>query len=149
MGAFFAVLGAFLLVLVLIGIGMYILMSLGLYGMAMNKGLENPWLAWIPIGNLYILGKLIPELKISTYVVPSHELVLPGVAVLNIVLGKIPLIGTLIGLASLVLSVCAIYTLFKKYVGEKALMYTIVGFVTFGIMISVFIYTLRNQKQIE
>jgi hypothetical protein len=149
MGTFFAILGIFLLVPLLIGIGIYVLMAVGLYGMAMNKRLENPWLAWIPIGNLYILGKLIPELKISSYVIPSHEMVLPAVAILNLFLSKIPLIGALIALINLVLIICALYTLFKRYVGEKALMYTVIGVITCGIMMAVFLYILRNEKQIE
>jgi hypothetical protein len=149
MGAFFAILGIFLLIPLLVGIGMYVLMAAGLYSMAMNKKIENPWLAWIPIGNLYILGKLIPELKLSTYVIPSHEMVLPAVFVITLFFGRIPLLGALISLVNLILIICAIYTLFKRYVGDKALMYTVIGIVTFGIMMAVFIYMLRNERQIE
>lgn len=148
MGTFLSLLGIFLLIPLVIWIGMYVLISAGLYGLATKRRLENPWLAWIPIGNLYILGKLIPELKISTYVIPSHEIVLPGAAVLTMFLGRIPLIGALLSLVSLVLSIFAIYALFKKYVGEKAMMYTVIGIVTFGIMISVFVYMIRNENPI-
>jgi hypothetical protein len=34
----------------------YIFMALGLFGMAQNRGLKNPWLAWIPVANLWLLG---------------------------------------------------------------------------------------------
>ena len=34
----------------------YVLESLGLYTIAKRRGLNNPWLAWIPVGNTWILG---------------------------------------------------------------------------------------------
>lgn len=36
----------------------YVFFALGLYTMAKRRGLENPWLAWIPVAYLYTLGKL-------------------------------------------------------------------------------------------
>lgn len=34
----------------------YIFMSLGLFAIAKNRRIQNPWLAWIPVGNLWLLG---------------------------------------------------------------------------------------------
>ena len=36
----------------------YILTSIGLYVMAKNRGIKAPILAWIPIGNVWIIGSL-------------------------------------------------------------------------------------------
>lgn len=36
----------------------YVFFALGLYTMAKRRGLENPWLAWVPVAYLYTLGKL-------------------------------------------------------------------------------------------
>jgi hypothetical protein len=146
LGSFFALLGIFLLIPLIIAVSIYLLISVGLLTMATNEKIENPWLAWIPFANLYILGRLLPELKISTYLVPRHEIVLPVVAIAALIFSNIPLIGILISLANLVLIICAMYTLFKRYVSESAVVYTIIGFITCGIMLAVFIYMIRNDK---
>ena len=36
----------------------YIFMSLGLYKMAKSRWIRKPWLAWLPLGNLWILGSI-------------------------------------------------------------------------------------------
>ena len=36
----------------------YVLKSIGLMTMAANKGIENAWLAWIPVADLYIAGSI-------------------------------------------------------------------------------------------
>ena len=53
------VLGIFLIVMLLImvlGVAMYVLSSLGMYKIAQRRGIRNPWLSWIPVGNMWILG---------------------------------------------------------------------------------------------
>lgn len=37
-------------------IASYVLLALGLYTMAKRRGIRNPWLAWIPVANLWLLG---------------------------------------------------------------------------------------------
>lgn len=39
-------------------IGSYVLQSLGLYKTAVRRGLKKPWLAWIPVGDMWILGSI-------------------------------------------------------------------------------------------
>ena len=36
----------------------YILQSLGLYTIGERRGIRNSWLAWIPLGNLWLLGSI-------------------------------------------------------------------------------------------
>ncbi len=36
----------------------YVLHALGMYTIAKRRGIHNPWLAWVPIGNLWILGSI-------------------------------------------------------------------------------------------
>ena len=42
----------------LISLVLYILGSVGLYSMARNTGVRNPWFAWIPIARDFLLGSL-------------------------------------------------------------------------------------------
>lgn len=43
------------------GIALYILQSLGLYTIAARRELKCPWLAWLPIGNMWILGTIADQ----------------------------------------------------------------------------------------
>ena len=36
----------------------YILQSLGMYTIAKRRGIRKPWLAWLPVGNMWILGSI-------------------------------------------------------------------------------------------
>jgi hypothetical protein len=49
----------FMVFLFLIGLVCYIFLSIGLMKMAENAGINNAWLAWIPIANYYIMGELV------------------------------------------------------------------------------------------
>jgi len=57
-----AALGAFSLLFFVVGIVFYVLKSIGLSTLAANRGLDNPWLAWIPVADLYIMGMLVEEI---------------------------------------------------------------------------------------
>lgn len=42
----------------LISIALYVLSAMGLYTIARRRGLHQPWLAWIPVANIWLLGSL-------------------------------------------------------------------------------------------
>lgn len=59
--AFGVLLGVFMviyIVMMAICIGFYVLQSLGIYTIAKRRGIHNPWLAWLPIGNMWMLGSI-------------------------------------------------------------------------------------------
>lgn len=59
-----AVLGILLVISVLtigLGIVMYVFQSLGLYAIADRRGIRKPWLAWIPLGNMWIMGSICDQ----------------------------------------------------------------------------------------
>lgn len=43
---------------VLFGIVSYVLTALALYTIAKRRGIHNPWLAWIPVANYWLIGSL-------------------------------------------------------------------------------------------
>lgn len=47
----------------LLGIAAYILTSLALYTAAQRRGLNRPWLAWIPVINCWIIGSLSDQYR--------------------------------------------------------------------------------------
>jgi len=47
---------AFYFIALAISIVGYVFSSLGIYSIAKRRGIHNPWLAWLPIGNVWIQG---------------------------------------------------------------------------------------------
>ena len=55
------VLVIFLVILLALAVVMYVFQSLGLYTMAKRRGIRCYGLAWVPIGDLWIMGKLADQ----------------------------------------------------------------------------------------
>ena len=51
------ILGIYLLIFAFLILS-YVLQSVGLYAIAKHRGIKNPWLAWIPVGNMWIMGSI-------------------------------------------------------------------------------------------
>lgn len=72
-GAGTGALGVFLVVYVLFMLAVsafsmvsYVLYSLGLYTIADRRGIRHSWLAWVPLGNLWILGSISDQYQYVT-----------------------------------------------------------------------------------
>ena len=56
----------FLFVIVAVSLAAYVLQSVGMYSIADRRGIRNAWLAWIPVGNLWILGSISDQYQYLT-----------------------------------------------------------------------------------
>lgn len=146
--------GGFVTVLFfIIGVGLYILFALGLYGLAKTEGTGNEWFAFIPILQLYIMGKILGEVRIGNYNIPMLELVLPlssiAIPIAGRILDLIPFLGGLLKLvfniAIAIFSVVVLYNFYKRYKGEKALLMTVLSIILF-FMGPIYIFSLRNER---
>ena len=54
----------------LFGVAAYILTALAIYTVSRRRGLNNPWLAWIPVVNCWLLGSLSDQYR---YVVKGEN----------------------------------------------------------------------------
>ncbi len=67
---FAAILAIFYLIYLLlvfgISIAQYVLQSVGFYTIAKRRDIRNPWLSWIPLGNLWILGCISDQYRYVT-----------------------------------------------------------------------------------
>lgn len=144
----FAVIASFFLIFLVIGIVLYVLGSIGLYTMAKNKNIENPWIAWIPIIQVYILGRIIRTLKIGEFEIPQVELVLPAIAIGGTIFSPIPMIGGLIGLAAFVINIFALHKLYTIYRPDEAVLFVILS-VVLPFMGPIFIFIMRNDKPLK
>ena len=151
-----AIAGLFSLLFLVIGITLYVLLALGLYGIAKNESLGNEWFAFIPILQFYIVGKVLKELKIGSYVIPSLEIVLPlspiALMLAARILGVIPILGGLLSLilniAYTVFGIIVMYHFYKRYKGEQATLMTVLSVVLF-FMGPIFVFNLRNSKPLQ
>lgn len=58
-GAFLLVFNTFFYLLMLLySVVSYVLYSLGTYTLAKRRGIHHPWLAWVPVANLWVLGSI-------------------------------------------------------------------------------------------
>ena len=85
----------------MVGLAGYILLALGLYTIAKRRGIRNPWLAWIPFGQSWMMGcvsdqyqyvaqgrqkskrKIILWLEIATAVLSAVTIIMLMVALLD------------------------------------------------------------------
>ena len=49
------------------GLVSYLLCVAGYYAVAKRRGIEKPWLAWIPVGNSWILGSISDHYQLQTH----------------------------------------------------------------------------------
>ena len=57
-GAMAGVFMAYYLILMALGIVSYVFRALSLYTISKRRGIRNPWLAWLPVGDMWILGSI-------------------------------------------------------------------------------------------
>jgi hypothetical protein len=58
LSGFGAALGLMIGIIVLVGLALYVYLALALMTIAKKLGYDKPWLAWIPIANLFLLAIL-------------------------------------------------------------------------------------------
>jgi len=125
-----AVLGAFIFVFIILGIILYVFMALGMQAMAMKLKIENPWLAWIPIANVYLMGRIAgDQVKIFNKNIPKLGLVLLIGGICICVLLVVPVINLLACIAYAVIYYIALYKIYRIFAENNAVLYTILSIV--------------------
>lgn len=70
-----------------LSIAMYILQSLGMYSIANRRGIKHPWMAWLPLTNLWILGSIADQYQyVAKGQVRNRRKALLGLAIAAVVL---------------------------------------------------------------
>ncbi|WP_195268329.1 hypothetical protein [Eubacterium sp. 1001713B170207_170306_E7] len=147
--AILSMLMAYLVVLLIIGIVLYIFSSISLYTMAKGRGMSKPWLAWIPIANSYLMGKLINEkVAFGSFVIPYAHVLLPVLPLVCGFLTRIPYMGWLFLIVSLVYSYGALYRLYKMYKPQDAVLYLVLSII-FAVTQPFFMFSMRKNKEEE
>lgn len=73
-----------------LGIAAYVLRSIGLYAIAKRRGIANPWLAWIPVAWVWVLGSISDQFRYVTKAqVKSRRKVLLSLNIVYSLLGLV------------------------------------------------------------
>lgn len=81
----------------LVGLVGFVLGAIALYSLAKRRGIRHAWLAWIPIGNLWILGSLSDQYQyVSQKAVRNKRKAMLALSLIQLVLGLI-MSGLIIG----------------------------------------------------
>ena len=121
-----------IVLLVLISIVMYIFGALGLMALAKKNKLDNPWLAFIPIGNSYLLGKLGFEVYSSKEEKnPTLTWILFGASLASCIVGSF--LENIASTVTIVFMVLAYNRIYKNIVPQSATKYTVLSFFFGGI----------------
>lgn len=142
--AVMAALGAVSLLFAIVGLVFYILKSIALMTMASNRGIDNPWLGWIPIADLYIMGLLVGEMDILNFHLDNLGLWCPVIIVGGSLLIGIPVLGAIFGIVLLIFTIMFTHKLFSLYAPQEAVLYTILSILLF--LLPVFLFIVRNNE---
>lgn len=117
----------------LIGIAMYVLRSLSVYTIAKRRGLENPWLSWIPVGHEWILGSLSDQYKyLSQGKIQNRRKVLLALGITSTVCG---LLTVGVAMVSIISAVA------MEEVGAGMLVTMLLWLVCFGVGIAAMVFS--------
>ena len=89
-----------------LAIVMYILQSLGIYTIAQRRGIKHPWMAWLPVTNLWILGSISDQYRyVALGQVRNRRKVLLGLCIAMLALGLVIFGGYVVMLVRLILQI--------------------------------------------
>ena len=156
-----------------ISITLYVFRALGLYTLAKNININNAWLAWIPVGDAYIMGALARQSPFVSRKFPKIHITLPILYGVYFLLCSLPSVIMLTsrfmfapsrlglfafgfwGLFALVfifmLAIIAAltfvhYHIYKVYDPQNAVLYTILSALGFSF---IFLFVIRNRRPAE
>lgn len=107
-----------------LGVLVFILQALALYTIAQRRGIKKPWLAWIPLVNVWILGSISDQYQyVVKRQVKNKRKVLLGLNIAMAVIGSVVLIAAVWLLAILLLMIISIPTILDPEILLSNLMY--------------------------
>lgn len=142
-----AVVGAIVLLFCLI---LYIFNSIGIMTIARNRGLNNPWLVWIPFVGGYTLGAIADDISARQGGSGIFRFLLLGGGIFNLLsglLGWFSGIASLVSIAVYVITVVALNKMFQAYRPHSSTVWTVFCAIPFTcFMQSIFPFVMRNNQ---
>ena len=105
-----------------LGIAAYVLMSLGLYTIAQRRGIKNPWMAWVPVLNLWILGSIADQYR---YVVRGEVRSRRKVLIVLAILQAVAVIALFVMLISMMVNIMMRLPELERMTEDQALKFVL------------------------
>lgn len=132
-------------VALILAIFLWILSSMGIMNLAKKNKLKNPWLAFIPCGNIYLIAKMGFEIYQREEKKNSDlTWIALGISIATIVLGN-KSYAELINIASLTLTSIAFFNIFKA-IHKNYTVFTIFTILTNASLGGVFLYFIGDNE---
>ncbi len=131
----------FILIFIAIAVTIYVFSSFALYKMAKNRGINNPWMAWIPFANMWIWGEL------GNYFYRLDNAPKENLPILLLVFtlgGLIPIIGFASTIIALVLQYMVLYQIYKHTTPNNAVVFLVLSII-FPVTMPFFLFAQRNK----
>ncbi len=123
---FFAFLNViWMTILSIVFIALWVIYSLGFYKLAKNRGRGDAWLAWVPIAQSYLLGRIIPTFDLYGNKLERMHIVLPVFVLGCCLLSQMWIVGFLFFLMLYAGLLLVHYALFRQYKPLAALGYAV------------------------
>lgn len=130
-GAFYG-LGIFIfivgLIICVLAIVFYVFQSIALYKLAEKNNINNAWLAWIPVANMYLLGKLGFEIYAPDD--KKNEVftwILLGCSAASLLLSDVSGLSTIADIGLLVFSTWAYYYIFNVINNKNCVLFVVLN----------------------
>ena len=142
----------------IIYIALYVFESLGLMQLAKRNNIKNSWIAFIPVANVYLYGKLAFEDNVKTGVLLGFKVLSTFSIVANFlkIMNTVNSYTTFTHVNDTMLSIFsfsyvvylfyATYQIFKKY-SDKAILLLIFSILSCGLLVPIFIFAIRNNER--
>ncbi len=153
-------------IILAIAVLMYVFTGIGLSKIAKKLGEENSWLAWIPVANSYLVGKLGCNVKTGIFLAVASPVsgIISGI--MNIMIQNQPvdllnndviaiafwmviialsLLSIALSITMLVFYLIAVYHIYEKFSKEAVIM-TVFTALSAGILSPVFLFAIRNHE---
>ena len=130
---------------VIFSVALYIVFAYSLYEIVRKQEMPNPWLAWIPIVNMYCVGKLVGNIKVFNLSLTNMEIILPLAFALFVGLKYIPLVGFILSAIGLLVLVLAFHVLYEKFDPDNAFLLTIITAILPVLAAPVILFIYRNK----
>lgn len=145
LAVFFAILVGVLVVL------LWVFGSIGLMNLAKKKNIQNAWLAFVPIGRSYLIGKLGFEIFDSENKNKTTFMwITLGLGAASFVLGNSNGdLDTLVRYALLFFESWAFYNMFKNLNPKHSIVYTVFTALTGTLLGGVFLYVMKYEDSVD
>lgn len=137
--------GAFSIVAAVIGLIFYILTAVGLHKMAKDRGIHFAWLAWIPVFQIFLVGKLDNNKVLGIPGAAWILLLFPIITALSEFFFGLGFVTGLITAFGYVYEIAAYYKLMDIYTNHP-IIYTVTGVICPALM-GLWIFLHRNSER--